>query len=88
MYSSYVLLATVLSILIYYFYILWSGPFQPLLQVEYLNTSLVQLCPWTRKPSRQGEKEEMLFFGLELAPRSRMNVGNSSMTCSLECTIP
>ena len=66
MYSSYVLLATVLSILIYYFYILWSGPFQPLLQVEYLNTSLVQLCPWTRKPSRQGEREDMLWLSLVL----------------------
>lgn len=34
------------------------------LPVEYLNTSLVQLCPRTRKPSRQGEKEEMLWLSL------------------------
>ena len=56
----------VLSILISYFFLVWPFFFQPLLQVEYLNTSLVQLCPRTRKPARQGEKEEMLWLSLVL----------------------
>ena len=30
-----------------------------LVYILYLNTSLVQLCPRTCKPSRQGKKEEM-----------------------------
>lgn len=55
----------VLSILLSDFFIyLWSGLFQPLRLHLYLNTSLVQLCPRTRKPSRQGEKEEMLWLSL------------------------
>ena len=54
---------------------------------EYEPCSTVPTDPQALEARRKG-RDALAFFGLELAPRSRMNVGNSSMTCSFECTIP
>ncbi|KAM7262331.1 hypothetical protein ACFE04_021408 [Oxalis oulophora] len=37
--------------------------------------------------ARRKGRDALAFFGLQLAPHSRINVGNSSMTCSFFCTI-